>query len=67
MSFVRLEDLFVALTFAVVASVSARAVMDTDEASPLVGSAAVVMERSRVVNETAPLPAILPIAQLPHA
>ena len=46
MTFLRLEDLFVAAVFAVVAGASGWALLDADHASPLVSSATVVMERS---------------------
>ena len=56
MSFLHLEDLFVAALFSVIAGAFAWAVADADRASPLVSSATVVMERESAADETRPLP-----------
>ena len=65
MSFLRLEDLFVAALFSVVAGVSAWTVVDTDEASPLVSSATVVMERDSAADEIRPMLPAVQLAQRP--
>jgi len=54
MSFLRLEDLFIAIIFAMAVAITGWAAIDADDASPLVSSATVVMERGTTADELEP-------------
>jgi hypothetical protein len=70
MSFFRLEDLVVATVLAIVAVVSAWALTDADDVSPLLSSATVTMERDTAADEhdlAVAAPPEVPVAARPGA